>query len=600
MPYQFHPYSIPLGLAFVTASILAIILFRHRNANGAKSLFWCVIGLVFWAGIYAIHWGYTSLSPVLLLLNITYIGVYITSVSFLLFAFEYTHQHKHLNIKYIILLSIIPLIALMLAFTNKWHFIFYNKLEITENHGYYELKWDRGIGYYLFIIFYNFILSVYAIYIFIKAFKNAHKLFRNQIITILTGIAIFWIFIAFSLSKYNPYPNLDLSPFAIAIECGIFAYAIIHYKLFDLVPVARSLLVESMSDSVLVIDKNNRILDINPQAKLVIHSFHSGIIIGKHVADIFKQWPQFYDQLKYNTEIFVEIKLTFDYDHYYDMRVSSIFSKNKDMLGKLVVLRDITSEKINENRLLKINRELRRINETKDQLFKIIAHDLRGPMGNMRNLLEVMAENENLDANYIKEYLNVMKLASATAYDLLENLLNWAKSQRNDISYTPEIISINKVVSEVIENITPMALSKQVLLENNCPLNLKAYFDTPTITVVIRNLIMNALKFSTRHGIISVNARLISDEVIISVEDNGVGMTDDILLKIFVEKRFVTTQGTANEKGSGLGLMLCRDFVAKNGGKLWAESKIGQGTKVFFSLAPNESIVKNVFSKSLN
>lgn len=237
-------------------------------------------------------------------------------------------------------------------------------------------------------------------------------------------------------------------------------------------------------------------------------------------------------------------------------------------------------------RLRNTEHQLRESNQTKDRLFSIIGHDLRAPIGNLKAMLDLVVENgKNIESDKMHELLVMAKRSAGLTFDLLENLLSWSKSQRNLLKYTPEELNLTSLISENILLLNTNAHSKNIKIYNNVPKNVFVKADKNTTTTIIRNLLSNAIKFTPADGQISISAHNFDDEFVeITVKDTGVGIEEEHIPKIFDENFHLSTYGTGNEKGSGLGLKLCKEFVENNGGTIRFESKKGSGTSFFFTL----------------
>ncbi len=234
-------------------------------------------------------------------------------------------------------------------------------------------------------------------------------------------------------------------------------------------------------------------------------------------------------------------------------------------------------------RLRDSNEELQNINRTKDKLFSIIGHDLRGPLSNINNLLKLILEGV-LDKEEREELLTETMKSVKLTYDLLENLLFWAKNQRNEIDFRPSDCDITTVVDDNIALQESAARDKNISLRAEYTPGLKAYADKHMLNIIMRNLISNAIKFTHEGGHIIVLVSDSADEVKVSVQDDGVGISEENIEKIFDSVESFTTRGTRHEKGTGLGLILTKDFVQKNGGKLHLTSQVDKGSTLSFTL----------------
>lgn len=231
------------------------------------------------------------------------------------------------------------------------------------------------------------------------------------------------------------------------------------------------------------------------------------------------------------------------------------------------------------------NEELKIANATRDKLFSIIAHDLRGPVSSLAGILEIIeTQPEFLEKKNRASFFGELGASAKNLFHLIENLLSWAKNQRNIIRYRPESILINNLVESNIELFSAAAKEKGIDLRSEMEDRLVAYADVDMIMTVIRNLVSNAIKFTPENGNIRVGAALGEGCVKVTVSDDGVGVSCENMRKLFQIREHYSTYGTRNEKGSGLGLLLCKEFVEKNGGKIWAESELSQGSRFTFTL----------------
>jgi signal transduction histidine kinase len=259
----------------------------------------------------------------------------------------------------------------------------------------------------------------------------------------------------------------------------------------------------------------------------------------------------------------------------------------KDRLGRLVfavnrALNDATRQKQWETAQDKLrdkeiierqNEELKKLNVTKDKFFSIIAHDLRNPFNSILGFSQMlMTQVHQMDKEKIERMAQIIHQASRMAVDLLMNLIEWSLSQSGKIEFNPENVQIAEVVKEIEPLFTPAARHKQIDIKTEIPEHLTAYADRVLIGTVIRNLISNAIKFTHTGGEVIISAKKDDNNLVFSVADTGIGIPKDRLDVLFRIDRSFSTDGTDKEKGTGLGLILCREFIEKHGGIIWAES----------------------------
>lgn len=238
-----------------------------------------------------------------------------------------------------------------------------------------------------------------------------------------------------------------------------------------------------------------------------------------------------------------------------------------------------------EKKVEERTQELRELNATKDKFFSIIAHDLKNPFNTLMGFTELLRDNfDNFEQKQIKNYIGILFETSRSSYTLLKNLLDWSRSQTGRLIIQPEKVDLNGLVNNVLRLVDLPAKKQNIVIDNNIPTGTFAFADINTVDTIIRNLVSNAVKFTKDEGIIKIESSIGKDEVIVCVADNGVGISEDNLHKLFKIDQSFSTDGTESETGTGLGLVLCKEFVEKNNGKIWVESKPDLGSKFYFSL----------------
>jgi signal transduction histidine kinase len=253
---------------------------------------------------------------------------------------------------------------------------------------------------------------------------------------------------------------------------------------------------------------------------------------------------------------------------------------------------DVTG-RIQEERALKENEaRLGDLNATKDKFFSIIAHDLKSPFNATMGYSTLLLEQIKLkDYDGIEEYAESIQKSSQRAMDLLKNLLEWSRSQTGRLAFHPDYIDMVLLINETTELLKDSAIQKSISMVKKLPASAKVFGDKDMINAILRNLISNAVKFTHPGGTIQLAAEQRPEEWVISVKDNGVGIRKNDLDKLFRIEETHSTYGTQNEVGTGLGLLLAKEFVTKHGGRIWVESEAGKGSTFFFTI-PRVSLLQ--------
>lgn len=263
----------------------------------------------------------------------------------------------------------------------------------------------------------------------------------------------------------------------------------------------------------------------------------------------------------------------------------------EDVDGRKVVwgiIEDLSDRREQELIIKNQNEELKRLNAAKDKFFSIVAHDLKNPFSAIIGSSDLLINRiENNNVQELDKLAKIINQSSKKALDLLLNLMEWSQIQTGRINFLPEFFDLNLLVEETLSLLACNADEKTISIQNYISQGTLVYADKRMISAVLRNLISNALKYTNLNGLISIASESQAEKVIISVNDNGVGIADKEMEKLFKIDVVHSTPGTLKEKGTGLGLILCKEFLEKNKGEIWIESELNIGTKFFFSLPIN-------------
>ena len=256
---------------------------------------------------------------------------------------------------------------------------------------------------------------------------------------------------------------------------------------------------------------------------------------------------------------------------------------------------DITERMRDEAEIKRKNEELTNLNATKDKFFSIIAHDLKSPFNSIIGFSSLLSRQlQEKDFSAIERYATIIQNSSQQAMDLLMNLLEWSRSQTGRIVFTPENIDLSVMINQSIELFYGSAQQKSITIYSKIAVTRSLLADKAMINTILRNLISNAIKFTKIGGEIIVSAEQKPHEIVVTVSDNGVGMDKESIGKLFRIDQSHSTLGTEKEKGTGLGLLLCSEFIEKHGGRIWVDSTPGKGSKFSFTIPetkiPNTSL----------
>ena len=318
-----------------------------------------------------------------------------------------------------------------------------------------------------------------------------------------------------------------------------------------------------------LIGRNPRVLKSGETSPEEYSSLWQSITAGK-------QWKGLFHNKKKNGELYWEAA-----------NIVPIKDSGGNIIHYLGVKEDITAIKEAEKVIRQQNEELLKINAEKDRFFSIIAHDLKSPFNAFLNLTKIMAEEvQNISPEKVRQLSASINKSASALYALLENLLAWSLMKRGLADFKPERISLTEMVSGIVSMSSGMAANKLIDVNMIIPEDIEVLADKQMLAATLRNLVTNAIKFSNQGGLLVISAKKEADgkSVIVSVRDTGIGMSDKILSGLFRIAEQVNRKGTGGESSSGLGLLLCKEFVEKQGGSILAESQENKGSTFRFTI----------------
>jgi PAS domain S-box-containing protein len=363
-------------------------------------------------------------------------------------------------------------------------------------------------------------------------------------------------------------------------------------------------LIESIPSGIAII-QNNKFAFFNPAAQKIFAGNISFQFIGKTVAKIIL--PQssklFIKKIKSvlskHHEVVFEEKLMRLDGSLFDAEITLSPRLFHSIPAVLLIVNDVTKRKNNEEDLRKSEEKFRILvtdlseNEnrlkdlvaTKDKFFSIIAHDIRSPFNSILGFIDLIQNQYDvIDDSEMKNYLKLIEDDVNRTLKLLDNLLEWAKIQTGKISFQPGFQRLLPIIENVEEALKSGLILKQLRLMHNISDQMEVFADTNMLNSILRNLVSNSIKYSHPGGRITIDAESKNDWIEFSISDTGTGMNEETRNNLFVINGQISAPGTANETGSGLGLILCKEFVEKHKGTIWVESFKGIGTKIIFRI----------------
>src|SRR6266571_2284216 len=322
MHWQFIPYVLPVVASAVVSAALALAAWRRRPAPGATSFCLLMLAVAQWALGYALELASPDLPTTLFWDNISWLGAVSAPALWLAFALQYTGRARWLTRQSVVILVVEPLVTLLLVWTNQFHGLIESNIRLNPGSPFSALVVTYGVGYWINIAYSYLLLFLGALLIgsLIQALIRSASLYRGQASALLIAVLAPWVGNALTIFGLNPFPHLDLTPFAFTVTGLAMAWSLFRFRLLDIVPVAREAVIESMSDAVIVLDVQNRIVDLNPAAQRLAVCTASKAV-GQPFSQVFAHWPELVKHYQEVSEAEIVLRNN-EAERYFDLHIS--------------------------------------------------------------------------------------------------------------------------------------------------------------------------------------------------------------------------------------------------------------------------------------
>ncbi len=495
--------------------------------------------------------------------KVEYLGAESLPVLFLLFALAYTRPHKPLSRRAMLALWVVPIVALVIIFTNELHGWFWSSIELTQGPTGEIYVFKHGFAFWLTLA-YNYALILAGSLLFVQAAIRSMKVYRRQSVALLVGVAVPWVANAVYIAGLSPLPGLDLTPLSFMIAGMILGWDLLRFRFLDLAPVARDLLIEELGDGVLVLDMEGRVIDLNPAACDLIGIERD--VVGQASAIALPAWLEQVACRQEQDRAQVEIPLTGQPRRYMEVHIIALRDHSGELTGNLVLLRDITASK--------------RLDKLREDMIRTIVHDLRNPLGNILMILEMVRTRQDAE---VPELLDLAERSVEHMLELVNSILDINRLERGQLPLHRISLDVASLIEEALSRENPLARKKSIQFSSEIAPDLPpADGDLMLIRRVLQNLIGNAVTFTPSGGKVHMSAGVDAEQrmLLISVADTGLGIPAEVEPYLF--QTFAAGQGRGS--GSGVGLAFCRLAVEAHGGRIWAENVPQQGATFYFTI----------------
>ncbi len=532
-----------------------------------------------WSIAYGFELASSSLSQIKFFINIEYIGIATLPLNWFIFCLNFCGKEcwykKPLNLAAILLF---PILTILMVWTNSLHHFHYKDISVTTEGPFPMADITRGPWYLIFTIYFYLLLACGCYLIFIK-FRASDPIYKKQNYSIIIAALVPWLANILYLLGLRPFGHVDVTPFAFILASFLILIGIYRFKLFDIIPIAREKVLELMQDGFFVLDTKNRIIDYNKSIWKYINLGKNQKLIGSAMEDLFPDQPEFFNKIIKRDPGKLELNLTIN-DQQLHLEADILFLNDSKINSdfSIIKLQDLTNLKNDATLAREQANELEKLNQLKDRIFSIIAHDLRGPLVNLSEVLKMLS-NDQISNEEFKSISPTLSKDIIYTTDLLENILHWSRSQLKGFGIKKEFFNLrNLIINEINYHLPAASLKKIKIIHDVFPGEM-VYADILMIQIVMRNIINNAIKFCKEDSEIHITAAYQKDgHMLVCIQDDGIGIAKHMIDRLFKDEN-ITTRGTLNEKGTGLGLMVCKDFMKRNDGDITVTSEEGHGAK---------------------
>lgn len=584
----------PLALSLLIPGILSIFLaleaWKPRYAPRGKVFALLMLAIAIWSAAYGFELASTTRQAMLFWLKVEYLAIPYIPLLMLMVVMQFAGLANEFSVKNVWYLLVIPVLTMFFSISHEYHTIYYKSVEMDSSGAIPLLELNIGLWYYVHVV-YSYLLILWGLGVVAKKIIYQRSLFRNQLLFMLFAVLVPLITFTVYFAGLMPIKNIDPTPFAFAFSGLLISVSIFRYRMLDLMPIAREHIFQSMGDGLVVIDNKQRLVDSNPISLSIFNWKKTPY--GAEISKLWEAYPEllenYTDQTKANWEF--TLRKANGQTNYFLGSISAIRNHKQDVVGKLIIIHDITQRYLLQDTIRKSEEKLRILNAEKDKLFSIIAHDLRGPIGSFIGITEMFTDDTNdLDTAEMKKIIHEMNRSATSLQSLLENLLNWSRMQRQDVVIHQSSCNVRMLTEKSVEVHHDAILSKEIYIKNSISEALDVFADENMLMTVFRNLVSNAVKFTPRGGNILLQANTDENGMVhIKVRDTGIGMPHEIIADLYRLDKKTSRRGTENEPSSGLGLILCKEFVEKNNGQILVESIVNKGT-TFTVILPSAAL----------
>lgn len=577
--FVYTHYILPLVVSAIISTALAIYGWRQRNHRVALYFSLMMVAVTIWVVTAIFEMMAVSLELRLFWANLHFIGIAYVTPFLLLMVVEYIGKTQ--QFKRVLQASfIIPTLTNIIIWTNDFHSLWRGTSSLDTTTAPFVITiYDYGIWFYIGHAPHGWIIIVAVVVLLLRSVFFVNPAYRNQIIPLLIAIFLPVLVDVSYIFGLSPIPNYNFTPIVFSISSILIAWTLYRYKFLDLMPIARDLVLQNMEDLVLVIDQQLRIVDANPSVESIVQR-PATELIGLPISAVFPRQQDLINRYTDFNEGEVEISVTVDtIEQIYNLRVSPIKQADKQV-GRLIVLRDITSQKILAERDKQLALEQQR-SQLQYQLITHASHDLMTPISVIKTCLFIAEKTD--DTKKRRDKLDDIKQQVGRLQHMLEDMLFLTKIDMLSTILCEEI-SLQNLIQDLMMSYQQLVKAKgQTLTVESCKASIMLTVHPEYFSIAIAGLLDNALQYTPEGGDTQISITCDEQELHITVQDNGCGIPEDQLSQVF-ERFYRVEAHRPTDGGLGLGLPITKRIIELHHGTVTVESIVNEGSAFHIKL----------------
>jgi signal transduction histidine kinase len=580
-----------------------IAIYSHLKGYSNHQIYFTLLMLMIaeWSLMSTLESASVTIEAKIFWSKLEYIGAMTSPVFFLRYAIGIAEIRNHWLTKKYWLFWLIPFFVIILTALNELHHLTWVSFKWSEA-GKNILSYHHGMVFYAGMA-YSLTLVLFAQILIIKALPDLPATYKRQAWSIIIACIFPFTAALIYVTGHTPLEGLNITILSFSISGLVLLFGITRYRMFDIAPFARRRLTEILNDAILLVDKDLKIIYHNPAAskllQLGLKYFYSDL---RKVGWLHDACFSYLENDREDKEILTN---TAD-NEWYNIKIIRILDDRNVFQANLLIITNTSARKKLELQTNRLNEELTishkrllAINSQKDKIMSIIGHDLKTPFHQIISLSQILREGiDGFSKKEILALLDDMAHASENGMKTLQDLLNWASGQRENVVVNFRNLHLYPLIDSIIQSLRLSAAAKQLGFVTDIAEDALIYADEKMVTVAFRNLLSNAIKFSRQGGKITITYVKRDEGAQILFTDEGIGIEEKDLKKLFAGGINDSRPGTNGETGSGLGLMLCREMIHNNKGSIEVKSRPGKGTTftVILPVTSNNVTLESIIS----